>query len=463
MQWFGVAYFVLAVLTAVFLIGLALVWRKTSLPHFVLGLALVYYYSLFGAWGIVAMKEHGTASYSLDYLEASLFPITIDENYVLALLVYGVFVLSLLFAVTLLVPARNKILIGQSRTVAIHYWRLLLIATVCFCASLAIEWQGLQSALDEGVSAYSITRFEDNPFYTIHQIFNRTGLAALAIGIAGAFALRRKNFGIAIGYLPVTLAWIAFLFLIGNRNEMLMAGIAGFLWYFSLGGRLKAVPVAIVVLCGFFILRLTEATRGEGLEIATTDVSETLLSADFWNPFAVASGSESQAAHMSMYGVLSHNVDFTYGSSILYFVSSFVPRLIWSDRPPDSYTLYTNATMVSDEHGYNIHLATGWYLNFGLPGVIVGAILVALVWVGVFRMVLRNQENNSRWAVMWCCSFCFTSAFMAALMRNGPEGMKGMIVEAVIIPLVVAWIGTKDIAPQSIAHRPNNPDDSLAS
>src|SRR5881394_1969098 len=95
MAMFDAAYMLLAVFTASIATGICALWRLTRSPQFVLGLALVYYYSLAGAWKILDLKWSGAESAALDHLEASLFPITIDETYLLTISIYGVFNLSL--------------------------------------------------------------------------------------------------------------------------------------------------------------------------------------------------------------------------------------------------------------------------------------------------------------------------------------------------------------------------------
>jgi len=96
---------------------------------------------------------------------------------------------------------------------------------------------------------------------------------------------------------------------------------------------------------------------------------------------------------------------------------------------------------VADQQGFNIHYATGWYLNFGLAGIILGALIVVGIWGWLLRTVQRLARTGSRFAVHWNCTLCFCLGFTPALMRNGPEGLKGLIVEAIAVPLLVALVG----------------------
>jgi hypothetical protein len=232
---------------------------------------------------------------------------------------------------------------------------------------------------------------------------------------------------------------------LGNRNELLVAALGGSLWYYSLGGRFKFVPVLAVAVIGFVILRLIENMRGLGLSVVTGSFGEVLTSADFWNPFDLAGSSESLAAQMAMYGILARGLDLTYGSSVLYLVNSIVPRAFLSERVSDSYTVYADAMGAPDTQGFTIHYAAGWYLNFGLIGIVVGAVVLGLIWGAPLRLLARRRAMSVPGRLGILCAFCFCSAFIPALMRNGPEGLKSLFIEALVLPYSLTWFAAREI------------------
>lgn len=442
MDSFGVAFLLLWTVTVCITVGLWGLWRVARIPHFVLGMILIYYFSLAGAWQLVDTKMTGASSLSLRYLEASLFPILIDENYLLTIIIYGIFNLTMIVALRFALIGVDSQPLLQSRSVsppAIFHWRLIVIATVALFASVALIWGAIASAFETGVSAYAVSRGETDQFFSLHQLFNRVGLDALAIGLGVALLERRR--GVVVGYGLIALVWTLFLGILGNRNELLVAAIAGYLWYTSLGGRIPRSYMLLVGLAGFFVLRLIEATRGWGGEGIAANIGELLTSADFWNPMGLATGSESLAAHMSLYGILSQDLEFTNGSSLLYLVNSLVPRVVSSDRIADTYTIYANAVSAPEGQGFTIHYAAACYLNFGLIAVIMGAIVLAAIWGGLLRLVQHRWKLGVSSYVPLLAAFCFCSAYVPIMMRGGPEGLKGLFIEAICIPYLLTRLG----------------------
>ena len=89
---------------------------------------------------------------------------------------------------------------------------------------------------------------------------------------------------------------------------------------------------------------------------------------------------EAYAAHFSMYGVLSRNVEPKFAYSLYSLALSAIPRIVWPDRPRDIYLYYSESVGTVQNQGYSLHHATGWYLNFGYLGVALGAVVMGLVW-----------------------------------------------------------------------------------
>ena len=50
-----------------------------------------------------------------------------------------------------------------------------------------------------------------------------------------------------------------------------------------------------------------------------------------------------------------------------------------------SYQYYATGVGAREGQGYSIHHATGWYLNFGVAGVVMGAILLGRLWAGLYN------------------------------------------------------------------------------
>ena len=255
--------------------------------------------------------------------------------------------------------------------------------------------------------------------------------------------LQRHRFGWILCYGALVSAWTIFLGALGNRNELLVASIAGVLLCYSLGARFGVTRTIAVAFGAFFVLRVIEASRGADLEGVVTNLGAVLTSGGFWNPLALATGTESLAAHMSLYGILSQDLDFTYGSSLLYLANSALPRLLNAERVPDSYTIYAAAVGAPETQGFTIHYAAGWYLNLGLPAVVFGAALLALIWGWLYRVQAARRRSSLQHYLPALVAFCFCSAYAPALMRGGPEGLKSLLVEGILIPYVLARVALR--------------------
>src|ERR1700736_86250 len=102
-------YFALLVVATVMIVVLAAaLYRRRRDPGTLVGIAVLYYWSLFGAWYIVIDETGGFSGKNYQYLEGKLFPIALDQNYLATLALYSGFII--LVEVTLLVavaPARE--------------------------------------------------------------------------------------------------------------------------------------------------------------------------------------------------------------------------------------------------------------------------------------------------------------------------------------------------------------------
>jgi hypothetical protein len=114
-----------------------------------------------------------------------------------------------------------------------------------------------------------------------------------------------------------------------------------------------------------------------------------------------------------------------------------VPRVLWPGRPRDIYLYYSESVGATQNQGYSIHHATGWYLTFGYAGVGLGAVVMGWLWAfclnahqrirGRSGLVFRVFAIIAPWLFVAC---------LPPLVRAGPEGYKGWIIEGVLIPVV---------------------------
>src|SRR5271163_2995337 len=96
----------LAVATAVIAVLAFAIYRKRGDLGFLVGIGALYYWTLYGAWYIVIDKTGGFSGKNYHYLELKMFPIHLDGNYMLTLVLYSGFLIAV--QVTMLVVLARR-------------------------------------------------------------------------------------------------------------------------------------------------------------------------------------------------------------------------------------------------------------------------------------------------------------------------------------------------------------------
>jgi len=419
----------------------------------------LYYWSLFGAWYLVIDKTGGFSGKSYHYLEQKLFPIALDGDYMLTLALYAGFIIVV--ELTLLVALKR----GGSDEVPrlrLRHGPILVIAFLAAAASLYIIEDKLTAAWALNTSAYIYTRRETDQWFTLHQVLNRVALVPSAIGFAMLLAGRRSidlnrrsidenrrsaggegnRFFVNVqrrytlpAYIGLFAAMGAFTFVLGNKNEVFMALVTGFLAYMGAARRSSLWKVALVVAVGMWFLYTIDLFRGVPISEMGEALTEHIDEATGVGAF-ITSSNEAYGAHFSMYGVLENDAQPLYGYSLYALACSVIPRVLWPERPPDIYAYYSESVGAIQNQGYSVHHATGWYLNFGYPGVALGAVVMGLVWAGCMNahrhiraksgLLFRLFASVAPWLFVAC---------LPSLVRAGPEGYKGFIIDGLLIPI----------------------------
>jgi hypothetical protein len=437
--------------TAIFIL-MGLIWRKTRDLSFPVGILLLYYWSLHGAWKLIGNKLQGTSGI-YTYLENKLFPVNLDEDYFLTLLLYGLFVLVIEFVLLIFLPPappRQRSLASPA-PVRINHFPILVITALAGLGSYWLVRDSLHLAQELNVSAYDATRGitgEVPAHFTLHQLLNRVALLPSALGLAVLLSgprprLLRGNHrpGLLLPYLlpyaAVLIGMVWFSMILGNKNEILAALLAGTLFYLANAERPRYLALSGFAAVGMMVLGLVDLLRGASLA-NLTGAFQNLDPSDYLGALTIGSNSnEAFAAHFSLYGALSQNIPPTGGTSILALAASLIPRGLWPDRPDDIYAYYASAVNAVAGQGYTIHHATGWYLNFGLAGVALGGIVLGAVWVAIYRSHRRLDRIPMPLYILRVLMPAMFVAYLPNLVRSGIEGYKGIVFEAFAIPFLV--------------------------
>ncbi len=430
----GASTLVIAVLAAV-------LYRQHGELSVVVGIAALYYWSLYGAWSIVIDKTGGFSGQHYHYLEHKMFPIALDGRYLLTLVLYAGFII--LVELTLLGALARRSRQPIPRLVLRHE-AILLIGFAAGIASYLVIRDKLSMAWAINISAYGYTRSQGDQWFTLHQVLNRAALIPPAIGMATLAAGRRSQFFVNVvrrytwpAYGLLLAGMCAFTFVLGNKNEVLTALLAGVLTYAGSVSRVQWWKIGLVLGCGVWFLASVDFFRGTPIAgIGAAVFTRGQDSADVSH--FVTTSDEAFAAHFSMYGVLAAGTEPQFGYSLYSLVCSVVPRILWPERPYDIYRYYSESVGTIQNQGYSLHHATGWYLNFGYAGVAVGAVVLGLVWAGCLNAHQKSQRRSGLLYRLYATIAPWVLvAGLPALIRAGPEAYKGLIIESFLIPIGV--------------------------
>jgi len=442
-------YVVLTAATAIIGLLTLAIWKKTGSVAFPIGIALLYYWTLLGAWFIVADSLGGSTGMRYQYYFYKLFPVRLDDDYFWTLVLYASFIVVIQVAVLHFVRQPDGIGPGIA-PIRISHAKILFLTSVAGLVAYLLVRNSLASAEAGNRSGYAFVRYDPSVrFFTVHQLLNRVSLLSLCVGAAIVAAGKRGRYIVGESAQWTTLACyiieLGFLFhfnlLMGNRYEIANSVIAAMLFYLANDRKPSKALLAAVCFAGLVAVGYVGFTRGYGGEdillkgdlgaVVSSSLNENVVSNE---PFE---------AHLSLYGVIHKNVPITYGTSFVSLAASVVPRVFWPTRPDSIYIYYIRQVGAPDTQGYNIHHATGWYLNFGVPGVIAGALLFGWFWAVLFNRLHSNMRNASHLARLFSIlAFCTFTSAIPAIVRAGIEGYKTIALEALIFPTALFMVAS---------------------
>ena len=429
----------LAVATAIIAVLTLALYRKRKEVGFLIGMGALYYWTLYGAWYIVIDKTGGFSGKNYHYLEYKLFPISLDSDYMLTLVLYsGFIILVQLTLLATLAPGKRM----EIPRLVMRHEPILIIALLAALLSLYIIKDKLSEAWALNTSAYIYTRQQTDEWFTLHQVLNRVAMLPPAIGFATLVAGDRSRFFVNVvrrytwpGYIALFLAMAAFTFVLGNKNEVFMSLITGLLCYLASVRRPSFLKAGLLIVGGMWFLSAIDFFRGTPISEMREAVNQRIEEATDAASF-ITSSNEAYAAHFSLYGVLTTGAEPRFGYSIYSLACSIVPRVLWPDRPADIYNYYADSVGAIQNQGYSVHHATGWYLNFGYAGVALGAIVMGLVWAYCSNAHQRiAPKSGLAFRLFATIAPWLFVACLPPLIRAGPEGYKGFIVEGLMIPM----------------------------
>lgn len=139
------------------------------------------------------------------------------------------------------------------------------------------------------------------------------------------------------------------------------------------------------------------------------------------------------AGHFSMYGIIHYNVPTQVGISFYNLLFSFIPSFIQKDRPMDVYGYYAQYLRLPKDQGFTINHITAWVINFGWFGIILGPILLGFILMSpllIGHRIWKYLPHDSHIFIL-----VLITCFGAMIVRSGPEAIKSVLYEAILIPM----------------------------
>lgn len=441
-------YTVLTIATVIIGLLALVTWRRTGSVAFPIGIALLYYWTLLGAWFIVIDLLGGNSGMRYHSYFYQVTPIRLDSDYLWTLVLYGIFIIVIELAVLHFVraPGFDEPTIPPIR---ISHAKILALASVTGLVAYLLVRNSLANAAAGNHSGYAYVRYDTSTYFTIHLLLDGLASLGLCLGCAVLSSGKRARYivgqgasaFVVLGYLVVLGSLFHLNLLMGDRHELVTGLMSAVLFYLANDRRPKKTLLGLscfVALVGIGFVGLTRGYAGENVFLGSDPATliknalgDNLLSNE---PFE---------AHMSLYGVIHKNVPLTYGSSLVALAASIVPRAFWPTRPGDIYAYYAQAVGASSAAGYTVHHATGWYLNFGVPGIIAGAIFLGWLWATLFNKFHSDLRAKSHFHRLFCIlTFVTFTASIPTISRAGIEAYKTVAFEVLILPTLFVFVAS---------------------
>ncbi len=451
------ASLLLAVITAGMAWLVRIVWKRTGDPSVPIGAALIYLWTFSGAWFFIADASTGFNGYRIGlgyyYLMEKMFPFELNRAYIASLAGYAAFSLVLL-AVLLPIRARRC---QTDPAVPLRTPLLALAGLGAMVLMLLLSIAPAEAAIAQERPLYLVMHEWSGAWRTAHAHAARAACIAFVLGTAvqlgdgrpGApFRAVAGRWGRAACPAGMLLMAVVLAFL-GDRHSLFMALVLGTVYVASCAGAGTWRRVALLLGGGCAALLLAGWVRGltwsaEGLKATAPDTSPFVVGAIAHVPREPQGtvqrvgrqvlSNELFCAHFSLFGTLERQVAHAPGISFRHLAGSFVAR---EHRPPDVYTHYATQARLRPGQGYTIHAATGWYLNAGPAGIVLGGLVLGGLWA----LALRAAQWGSALAWPRLLPWMFVS-FLPAMVRSGPESLKALLIEGLLLPLLVvvpAW------------------------
>lgn len=378
--------FLAILFTAAYLALNIQLWRKTRSKSLLIIQFLLYFYSFHIYW-IVLLHEFG--SYDRNpYLFRYPYYAAVNDSLLASYLHYAMFSTIYLALILITAPTPTK-QTSESRDFLIRSPSLIGLSIAGLLIVIPFWSRELGDILATGMSGYLSYKDRGGAAYPLIRMLTDLTAASLLVLLAAILKFSEQLRAKASIFLSlqkimsvVMSAMLALMLAAFGDKSSLMFGLL-FSAAIVFGGNAR-IRLRTLLLFPVFLVALNTITiirhNPEGL--TTLDVVEG-SALNFLDSGEAVSG-------LSQYVLVHNDVAQIRGQSISYFFHILVPRFIAPDRPDDPYMYFARQSGMGERTGWGIHYATDCFMNFGISGLIGGAIFLGLFHGYFYRQSLQS-------------------------------------------------------------------------
>lgn len=434
------------------------IWRAHhSLVALVPSLVLIYWLHGGGFFIIIdQLTNNSTSAIGVHYYDyfQKLMPIRLNNSYLLTITIYAAFILIIQILIWRYWPLRGN----TNDRFQFNWFRMCGLSVLLMVAALYMLWPSLRESFQQGSSFYLYLASHRGRFDSLAQVCKQLSVfvsfTALTLYIVSDY--RTPNLQLSKSYVAmiavilvyVTVTSIALL--IGSRHILIFSGLFSLCFYLRNCTAVNYIKLALIAILFITPVWAIEHTRSlpimNMLFNNTTEISRTVYTPTLiQSVLGTAFSNEMFVPHMSLYCIIQSDIPFTGGSSFIYLIHSLIPWAIVGQRPPDSYMVYSSIFNYYGSQGFTISNPAGWYINFGVAGALIGAIIWGLLLVWSQRIMYLFKGKFRLVIILQSMIICAVVAYMPNMVRCGPEVFKALLFEAILLPALCLYCCTKII------------------
>lgn len=409
------------------------VWLRTRAISLLLLIALLYNYVLHG---YVVVFFHDVLEYSREnyWYDSAPYFVMLDRAYVEAMIV------SLLFAnasilLWLLLPNPGHGLRNENDTeLSIDGWPVLIAGIICFAVGMVPWVSALERFMSEGTSSY--IGFKSGEELGAYSGLFKVMLIAAAmciclLAVAGIGIGERLT--IRISRLP-SLYWCVLwgicglLFLsmsaVGDRVTLIGGGLGALvLASFYRLNKSRVIWLSLVFLVPVATIGVTrEMKEPKGMgEIVLGGIQELIDNGEASTVFP-------------QYVAMTTTIEPYSEGSLKYLGQILLPKFLGGDRPEQGpYEHFAAVAGLPEQTGWGMNFMTDCYVNYGYVAVVAGALILGLIYWGLFSYAVRHIRGR----------YILAGAIAAypLAIRSGIPGLKSVLVMVLVAALLYSIAG----------------------